>query len=118
MQSISDLAKLRKFYKVVPTNYASLESMGNEGHILCLVEETVMKLPRIARYEITKEDREWTKWRFNKFLEKLWDYLRACEDIERMSSIQMERDTGKLRHAKVPLSKTETIELNHPQYNE
>ena len=95
LQNISNLAKLRQFYEVVATNYASLESMGYEGHILCLVEETIMKLPRIARHDITKEDREWTKWGFNKFLEKLWDYLRACEDIEPMSSFQTERDTGK-----------------------
>ena len=72
-----------------------------------------MKLPRIARYEITKEDREWTKWGFNKFLEKLWDYLRACEDIEPMSSIQTERDTGKRDsprfHSAKPRQESSTI---------
>ena len=95
VQSISNLPKLRQFYEVVATNYASLESMGYKDHVLCLVEETIMKLPRIARYEITKEDREWTKWGFDKFLEKFWDYLRACEDIEPIQSIPAERDTGK-----------------------
>ena len=95
VQSISNLPKLRQFYEVVATNYASLESMGYKDHVLCLGEETIMKLPRIVRYKITKEDREWTKWGFDKVLEKFWDYLRACEDIEPMQSIPVERDTGK-----------------------
>ena len=98
VQSVSNLPKLRQFYEVVATNYASLESLGYESHIMCLVEETIMKLPRIARYEITKGDREWTKWGFKEFLERLWEYLRACEDIE--PSFQPEKDTGKRESSK------------------
>ena len=72
-----------------------------------------MTLPRIARYESTKEDRKWTKWGFNNFVEKLWDYLRACEDIGPTSSIQTERDTGKRDsprfHSAKPRQESSTI---------
>ena len=85
VQSINNaqnLTRLRRFYEEISINYASLESMGYEEQVGCLVEETVMKLPRIIRYEITKEDRTWTQWRFPQFLDKLWHYLKACEEIE------------------------------------
>ena len=85
VQSINNaqnLTRLRRFYEEISINYASLESMGYEEQVVCLVEETVMKLPRIIRYEITKEDRTWTQWGFPQFLDKLWHYLKACEEIE------------------------------------
>ena len=78
----ANLNKLRRFYEDIATNYAALESMGFETHVLCLVEETVLKLPRTIKYEITKDDRRWTRWGFKEFLEKLWNYLKTCEEIE------------------------------------
>ena len=61
VQNISNLPKLRQLCEVVATNYVALKAMGYKDHVMCLAEETIMKLPRIARYKITKEDREWTK---------------------------------------------------------
>eukprot|EP00112_Aurelia_sp_Birch-Aquarium-sp1_P015757 Seg3517.3 transcript_id=Seg3517.3/GoldUCD/mRNA.D3Y31 product="hypothetical protein" protein_id=Seg3517.3/GoldUCD/D3Y31 len=81
-----NLFKLRRFYEEISANYASLESMNYEEQVMCLVEETVMKLPRSIRYEITKDDRQWTQWKFPQFLDKLWNYLKACEEIEPMES--------------------------------
>ena len=81
-----NLYKLRRFYEEISANYASLESMNYEEQVMCLVEETVMKLPRSIRYEITKDDRQWTQWKFPQFLDKLWNYLKACEEIEPMES--------------------------------
>ena len=77
-----NLRQLRRFYEEVSINYASLKSMGYETHVMCLVEETMMKLPRTIRYEITREDRSWTKWDFYIFLERLWCYLKTCGEIE------------------------------------
>ena len=50
----ANLNKLRCFYEDIATNYAALESMGFETHMLCLVEETMLKLPRTIKYEITE----------------------------------------------------------------
>eukprot|EP00794_Sanderia_malayensis_P006668 gene6668-biopygen5443 len=80
--SSQNLFKLRRFYEEISANYASLESMQYEEQVVCLVEETVMKLPRNIRYEITKDDRHWTRWKFPQFLNNLWSYLRACEEID------------------------------------
>ena len=43
------LFKLRRFYEEISSNYASLESMSYEEQVMCLIEETVMKLPRSIR---------------------------------------------------------------------
>ena len=82
INNAANLVKLRRFYEDVATNYAALESLGFATHVLCLVEETVMKLPRSIRFEITKNEPMWTRWNFEQMLEKLWSYLKACEDIE------------------------------------
>eukprot|EP00794_Sanderia_malayensis_P019642 gene19641-biopygen13912 len=82
INNAQNLTRLRRFYEEISINYASLESMGYEEQVMCLVEETVMKLPRLIRYEITKENRTWMQWRFPQFLDKLWHYLKACEEIE------------------------------------
>ena len=84
------LKQLRRFYEEVSINFASLRSMGYESHVMCLVEETVMKLPRPIRYELTKDDRNWTKWDFTRFLERLWIYLKTCEEIEPAETAKFE----------------------------
>ena len=95
VSSPHNLKLLRRFYEEVSINYASLKSMGYEGHVMCLVEETVMKLPRAIRYEITREDRSWTKWDFTKFLEHLWIYLKTCEEIEPVESSRLEQSPSR-----------------------
>ena len=86
MSSCHILFKLRRFYEEISSNYGSLESMNYEEQVLCLVEQTVMKLLRSIRYEITKDDRKWTLWKFPQFLHKPLNYLKACEEIEPMES--------------------------------
>ena len=89
------LRQMRRFYEDVSINFASLKSMGYEDHVMCLVEETVMKLPRPIRYELTKDDRSWTKWDFTKFLEKLWVYLKTCEEIEPTETSRIEPSSSR-----------------------
>ena len=101
-----NLRQLRRFYEEVSINYASLKSMGYEAHVMCLVEETVMKLPRTIRYEITREDRSWTKWDFTKFLERLWCYLKTCEEIEPAESPRTEQSSPKRHTVNTTTSKT------------
>ena len=89
------LKQLRRFYEDVSINFASLRSMGYEAHVMCLVEETVMKLPRPIRYELTKDDRSWTKWDFTRFLERLWIYLKTCEEIEPTETLRFEPSSSR-----------------------
>eukprot|EP00794_Sanderia_malayensis_P005776 gene5776-biopygen4690 len=86
--------QLRRFYEDAAINVASLRSMGYDEHVMCLVEETMMKLPRPIRYELTKDDRSWTKWDFTRFL---WIYLKTCEEIEPTETSRFESSSPSRR---------------------
>ena len=98
----------------------SLKSIGYETHVMCLNEETMMKLPRTIRYEITREDRSWTKWDLTIFLERLWCYLKTCEEIEPTESTRTEQLSRKRhkvnattqRHSNVFTARVITGQLN------
>ena len=82
INNAANLVKLRRFYEDVATNYAALESLRFATHVLCLIEETVMKLPRSIPFEIMKNEPMWTRWNFEQMSETLWSYLKVCEDIK------------------------------------
>ena len=100
-----NLFKLRRFYEVISSNYASLESMNYEEKVMCLVEETVRQLPRSIRYEITKDDRKWTLWKFPQFLDKLWNYLKECKEIEPMESPRNVKDSHERSVAHITMNR-------------
>eukprot|EP00795_Rhopilema_esculentum_P010048 gene10048-18686_t len=102
------LKQLRRFYEDVSINFASLRSMGYEAHVMCLVEETVMKLPRPIRYELTKDDRSWTKWDFTRFLERLWIYLKTCEEIEPTETLRFEPSSSRRTRSGVSIAQETT----------